>query len=84
MYRSKTKITGTGHQNQVIGTVIELFREFVATKKPDSITFVAFNQSRGRVLLYRRLALLAVKHLGFQFDEVDLSGVGTIWKLTKR
>jgi hypothetical protein len=84
MYRSKTKITGTGHQNQVIGTVIELFREFVATKKPDSITFVAFNQSRGRVLLYRRLALLAVKHLGFQFDEVDLGGVGTIWTLTKR
>jgi hypothetical protein len=84
MYRAEIKATGTGHQNQVMGTIIEIFRHFVEAKQPEKIQFVAFKGSRGRTLLYRRLALLAVKRLGFQFDEDDLSGVGTIWTLTKR
>jgi hypothetical protein len=84
MYQSETKVTGTGHQNQVIGTIMEIFKDFVAKKQPTTIQFVAFASSRGRMLLYRRLALLAVKYLGFQFDEEDLSGIGKLWTLTKR
>lgn len=83
MYRSKTTATGTGYQNQVIGTVIAIFKDFVAKIQPNKIYFTAFNSSRGRMLLYRRLALLAVKTLGFQFEEDDLSGIGLIWTLTK-
>jgi hypothetical protein len=83
IYQAQGNITGTGHQTAVISTIVKIFKEFVQKINPSKIEFSAFSSSRGRILLYRRLASLAAKELKFQVSEDDLGGVGKFWTLTK-
>jgi hypothetical protein len=47
--------TGTGHQQQVFASVINILRDFLVKKQPDSITFSADKDEESRVRLYMAL-----------------------------
>jgi len=80
---STQKMTGTGDSVRVIGTIASIFKQFVQQIKPRRLSFSAKIKDRGRVLLYRRLAGMAGKELGYLVEERETE-YEFIWDLWKR
>lgn len=78
-----TKMTGTGHAAEVIGTIVKIFDRFIDKYHPMEITFGAKTSERGRVKLYKRLARLAAEKYTYHNKEKILGNFAD-WRLTKK
>jgi len=68
-------LTNQGDQWRIMATVIAVFRDLVARKKPKAVAFSATKHEgggKGRLPLYRRMAQAFAQESGFQAKEFDL------------
>ena len=73
----------TGFANKIMGTIINIFDNFMRSKSPRSVVFSSATGDRGRVNLYRRLARLAGARYNYRVDEYTLDSV-IEWELIKK
>ncbi len=66
------KMTGTGDEFEVIGTVKTMFENWFATKKPEKIRFSGNANDRGRTAVYKRFAKMIEKK---GFSCIPMSGI---------
>lgn len=78
-----TEMTGTGNSVKVISTIVNIFTQFINKEKPQAVQFTAKTQHRSRVLLYRRLAKIAARSLGYTEKEINSDNVKITWYLKK-
>jgi hypothetical protein len=50
------KMTGTGDQYKVMGTIVKIIKEYVDNKKPSKISFSALKSEPSKIKLYSRMA----------------------------
>ena len=66
------KLTGEGHQLQILSTVMDIIKHFVSIHEPTAITFSAYKGDASRVGVYTRLVTKRANELGMrQYDPTD-------------
>ncbi len=62
----KTAVTGEGNAQAVFATVMEVMKQFIASYKPEFISFSSFSGEDSRISLYGKMATRYAKTIGYR------------------